>query len=185
MKRRLYSLWAVAWSLLWLFACANAARAADASLEYPIKATFLQKFGDFVTWPPVAFEAATGFSVCVLGEDPFGAVLDRALVGHALDGRAMTVRRIAGSGESAGCQILYIGRINGVEAVLAALRGLPLLTVTDEQNGQAKGIIHFMLRDNRVRFAIDDQAAAVNGLGISSKLLSIAVSVNPRSRAAP
>ena len=175
----------VAWSVLWLLTGANGARAADSSLEFPIKATFLQKFGDFVTWPPAALDGTTAFSVCVLGEDPFGPILDKALSGHSLDGRPMAARRISAAGDAAGCQILYIGRTTAANTALAELKGQPVLTVTDDQTGQAKGIIHFVVQDNRVRFAIDDVSAAANGLGISSKLLSIAVSVNPRPRVAP
>jgi hypothetical protein len=37
-----------------------------------------------------------------------------------------------------------------------------------------------VIHDNRVRFEIDDAAAARNGLTISSKLLGLALSVKPR-----
>jgi hypothetical protein len=183
MHRR-FALAAFACGLLWLLGVARA-QAADASLEYPIKATFLQKFGDFITWPPEAFGSSAGFTVCVFGEDPFGPVLESALGGHTLDGRPMTARRIKDAGEAAGCQIVYFGRSAATQAVLSALKGRPVLTVTDEHSGESGGIIHFVLRDNRVRFAIDDATAAAGGLTISSKLLSIAIAVNPRPRGTP
>jgi hypothetical protein len=164
----------------------SAARAADASLEYPIKATFLEKFGEFVSWPPGALVGTAAFTICVLGEDPFGPTLDRAVSGHTLDGHPMSVRRINGVNDTTGCQVLYVGRMRAAADVLNALAGRPILTVTDDATwtGTPKGIIHFTVRDNRVRFAIDDAAAAGDGLAISSKLLSIAVSVNPRPRSA-
>jgi hypothetical protein len=57
-----------------------------------------------------------------------------------------------------------------------------VLTITDSaRNARAKGIVHFVLRDNRVRFEIDEQAAAENGLVISSKVLGLAISVRPRA----
>jgi len=56
----------------------------------------------------------------------------------------------------------------------------PVLTVTDSIDAlDAKGMINFVVADNRVRFEIDDAAARRSGLVISSKLLSLALSVRP------
>jgi hypothetical protein len=55
-----------------------------------------------------------------------------------------------------------------------------VLTVTDSGAGGGAGIIDFVVRDNRVRFDINDEAAAQNGLVISSKLLNLALNVKPR-----
>jgi YfiR/HmsC-like len=42
------------------------------------------------------------------------------------------------------------------------------------------GVVNFVLRDNRVRFEIDENAASEDGLTISSKLLQLAVRVRPQ-----
>jgi hypothetical protein len=67
--------------------------------------------------------------------------------------------------------------------MLAALRGQPALTVTDAAMGPARGMIHFTLQGGRVRFHIDDDMAARSNLAISARLLGLALSVKPRSRA--
>jgi hypothetical protein len=59
-------------------------------------------------------------------------------------------------------------------------RGAGTLVVTD--GTATPGIIHFVVRDNRVRFTVDDEGAAQSGLAISSKLLNVALSVKPRGR---
>jgi hypothetical protein len=64
--------------------------------------------------------------------------------------------------------------------VLAAVRGLPILTITDARSGTQRGIIHFALVSGRVRFFIDEAAAAQRGLSISSRLLNLAVAVRTR-----
>jgi hypothetical protein len=65
---------------------------------------------------------------------------------------------------------------------LAAVQGTPTLTITDAaRRPGAKGIVHFVVRENRVRFEIDDKTAAENRLAISSKVLSLALAVRPRS----
>jgi hypothetical protein len=56
-----------------------------------------------------------------------------------------------------------------------------VLTVTDVTAATTAGvIIRFVIKDSRVRLDIDDQAAAQGGLTISSKLLSLALSVRSR-----
>ncbi len=64
--------------------------------------------------------------------------------------------------------------------MLAAVRGDPVLTFTDSAlTPWDKGIVHFVILDARVRFEIDARQAATNGIMISSKVLSLAVSVTP------
>lgn len=154
-------------------------------LELAIKATYLYKFAPFVEWPEHAFASPQSpFSLCVVGTDPFGDVLDEAVAGQHVSGRPIVVRRLAAATRNPGCQILFVAGspAESVAAALATVRGTPVLTVTDnENNTEAKGIVNFVLQDNHVRFQIDNMAAAANGLVISSKLLSLAVDVTPKT----
>jgi hypothetical protein len=156
---------------------------AGAPLEFAVKATYLYKFAPFVGWPAGAFPGGVPFSICVLGHDPFGAVLDDAVRGQSVSGRRIVVRRLVAPSETSSCQLLYIGRSPrfGAAEVLRQLRGRPVLTVTDEAEGVSGGIVHFVLRDGRVRFALDADAARQNGLELSSRLLALAVSVRRSS----
>jgi len=53
--------------------------------EYQIKAAFLLNFAKFVDWPPNSFAGPESpFLICVVGEDPFGGVLDEYLMGKKL-----------------------------------------------------------------------------------------------------
>lgn len=154
-----------------------------ASLEYPVKAAFLYKFGSFVDWPPPAFEGpGAPVVVCVLGRDPFGAQLDQLVREARIGGRRISVRRLSRVAPDSGCHILYIGASTAQPAAegLRAVAGAPVLTVTDEAQGGPKGAIHFVVRQNRVRFEVDEAAAARGGLQVSSKLLNLAVAVRPR-----
>jgi hypothetical protein len=154
------------------------------SLEYPVKAAFLYKFAPFVEWPPTAWaSAASPLSLCVVGDDPFGVMLDRATQGQHLGAHPVVVRRLERLDADSGCSIAYLGgsKTQSVSDALDAVQGTPVLTVTDEAQGPAHGIIHFVIRGNRVRFVIDDAAAAKNGMTISSKLMRLALSVRLRN----
>lgn len=144
-------------------------------LEYAVKANYLVRFAAFVDWPPRAFaNAQAPVVICVAGRDPFGATLDRAARGQTAYGRPLTVRRPATREAMAGCHILYAGA--GAETP-ATTDQAGLLVVTDSAMAPERGIIHFALRDARVRFHIDQQAATRSGLVISSRLLNLALSV--------
>jgi hypothetical protein len=158
-----------------------------ASLEYPVKANYLVKFAAFVQWPPSALPPSSSvMTLCIVGDDPFGASLDRAAAGQALDGRRLVVRRLERIDARSGCQIAYLGRSRrqSVAQALGALENTPVLTVTDSARGDERGVIHFAVSGNRVRFYIDDRSASRTGLSISSRLLSLALSVRSRGAAA-
>jgi hypothetical protein len=160
---------------LGLGAMALAASAATEPLESSVKAAYLAKFAFYVDWPPAAFGAPNAPVVlCIVSDDAFGALVEEAATGQLVQGRAIAVKRLKAVTRESGCHIAYVG----TEAKLDAVKGSPVLIVTDGQGGN--GMINFVLRDNRVRFTVDDDLAAQFGLGISSKLLNVALAVKPR-----
>lgn len=148
------------------------------SLEYAVKAAYLTKFAPFIDWPDGAFATpGAPVTICILGNDPFGATLDQDAASGAGE-RPITIRRLASNDPAEGCQIVFTG---DADAALDGLRGKPVVTVTDTGVPE-RGIISFVMQDNHVRFDIDDASAETNGLRISSKLLELAHSVSRRSR---
>jgi hypothetical protein len=151
--------------------------------ETAVKAAFLPRFARYVTWPAAAAPSGSEpFLLCVIGDDPFGQVLDVAARSQSIDGRRIIVRRLPSASGAGPCQIAFVegGRGQPVGQLLAGLAGKPVLTVTDASNGGARGMIHFALVGGRVRFFIDEAQAASRGLSISSRLLALAVGVRQR-----
>jgi hypothetical protein len=168
----------VAQRLLVLGLMAIAIRAhAEPTNEYVVKATYLYKFAPFVDWPASAFASRSSpFYICVLRPDPFGSALDQAVSGQSVGDHPVAIRRLEGVDGTEGCHILYLatGAKPSLEAAMRRLRDAPTLTITEQGRG---GIIQFVVKDGRVRFAIDVAAAESHGLTISSKLLSLALKV--------
>jgi YfiR/HmsC-like len=158
----------------------RAATAAPAdSIEYEIKATYLYKFVPFVEWPQSAV-AAPAFNLCIVGDDPVAAAIDQAAKGQTVAGKPLVVKHLPTAAPDAGCHVMYLAGTDAqtVAQALAAMKGAPVLTVTDEaSHPNDRGIISFVIDANHVRFDIDDAAAAQDGLVISSKLLGLAHSV--------
>jgi hypothetical protein len=171
-------------ALLLAGAVATSAGAALEATAPAIEAAYLYKFGFFVQWPQAAFAASNSpINLCIVGNDPFGATLDDLVSGQKIGDRPIRVRRMSAISADSGCHIVYASGDAGssMGSTLASLRGSDVLTVTDASDHDGAAIINFVIKDNKVRFDIDDAAAASGGLVISSRLLSLALDVKPRN----
>ena len=150
------------------------------SKEYPIKAICIRNFIQFVEWPATSFPGVGApIVIGVLGEDPFGDVLDEGMRGETVNNRPLVVKRSRRVEELKCCHVLFIskseeGRLDQILAALAGGGG-GVLTI-GETDGFARrgGIINLFLQGNKVRFEINIDAANRSGLKISSQLLSLA-----------
>jgi YfiR/HmsC-like len=163
--------------LAWLcIATSTPVRAAE---EYQVKAAFLLNFTKFVRWPETAFgDPHAPLAICILGEDPFGNSLNEIVKGETVDGHELEIHRIRRAGESKGCQVLFVSKSEREAARILAEAGPGVLTVGEGDTFlRDGGIIAFVIEDRRVRFDIDQRAAAKAMLAISSRLMMVARSV--------
>ena len=141
-------------------------RAETVMPEYDLKAEFLCKFVQFVTWP----KGGNG-TIGILGDDPFGGKLQSALQGK------LRIKRSKQPEDLKTCQIVFVsksehGNANGIIAVLGDAN---VLTVGDSAGFASQGgVIGFTMDGDKVRFEINTVAARRAGLIISSKLLQLA-----------
>jgi hypothetical protein len=147
-----------------------------------VQASFLPKFPRYVAWP-AARRLAPGasFQLCVIGNDPYGRMLDAAAASERIDGHGVTVRRLLGSAGAETCHLAFVQGAQPVDTgrLLFALRDQPVLTITASA-GPERGMIHLATVAGRVRFFINDAEAARHGLTISSRLLALAAGVTQR-----
>jgi YfiR/HmsC-like len=164
---------------LWASPPAACAQEADDT----VKATFFYRFAAFVTWPDHVFSGPDSPVVlCILGSDPFAVAVEEVVAGQQVGERVFEVRASADSAAARRCHAVYVAGSPAADT-LRALRGAPVLTFTDgTAGGRHRGIVHFVLVDDRIRFHIDEALADEGGLTISSRLLSLALSVRQRRR---
>jgi len=155
--------------------------AADASLEYRVKAAFLYNFAKFVTWPAGAFTSANAPVVfCLAGEDPFEELLDGTTKDRKIEGRQIVVRRLPADAPLAGCHLVFSGETDGgrVAHVLQRAVGAGALTVGEsEEFLPLGGTIRLLVEEGKVRFDISTRSAEKAGLKVSSQLLKLARTV--------
>ena len=171
-----------------LFLCLGllgASAAHGQASEEAVKAAFLPKFARYIELPAASQpQSSQPYYLCIIGRDPFGPLLDRAAGSEMIDGHPVAVRRFAStdSGAVSGCNLAFVaGTSDAATArMIDTLRRQPTLTITDARWGRARGMIHFVVVDGRVRFHIDNAQAAARGIAISSRLLALAVDVKQR-----
>jgi YfiR/HmsC-like len=153
--------------------------------EYEVKAVYLLNFAKFVQWPAEArVREDNVFTICVLGDDPFGSILDRTLAGETLDGKPAAIRRIRRVRATDGCRMVFIGASekSRLGEILGALNERSVLTVSDlDDFAERGGMIQLVLDEDRVRFEVNLTAATRARLALSSELLKVARAVRRNS----
>jgi hypothetical protein len=145
--------------------------------EPSLKAAFIYSFAKFTGWPADVLSATSPFVACVLGDERTGDALERAVKGRLLDGHLVKVAMVTVDGPLRSCHLLYVSGITASQAtqVAAALRNLPVLTISDmESFATLGGVAYMFVESGKMRFDLNYGLAKRNRLQLSSKLLSLA-----------
>jgi hypothetical protein len=159
------------------------AQRAEAS-ESSVKAAFLYKFANYIEWPSSAFAApASPLVIGVMGADEIAADLEHLVPGRSVNGHPVTVRRVREGEPLRGIHVLFIGKEQGALAqLLRSAQQQSVLTVTDTDRGLETGsAINFVPAGERIAFEVSLDAAEKTGHRISSRMLSVARRVLPKS----
>jgi YfiR/HmsC-like len=160
---------------------AGTAKAQSNDDEYRVKAAFLYHFAQLVDWPADKLTATdNSLLICTLGQDPFNGALESAIAGKAIGARVVRVLHLKQSEGMKACQNLFFGaaQLKHVPALVADLQNAPVLTVGETAGFLgAGGMICLLLKDSKVRFEVNPDAAQSANLKIGSRLLILAQSV--------
>ena len=171
-------------ALAWLTVSGAAAARDSVTLEYQVKAAFLFNFGKFVNWPAADFaDTNAPLVIGVLGNNPFHGDLKNMIAGKNIEGHPVVFRQFTAPESVRNCNILFVSQSaqKYAPAILAAIRGAKVLTVTENLPHLAGSgfAINFVLAQDNIRFEINSPAVAQSGLAISSKLMSLALPPEP------
>jgi len=156
---------------------------AEESVEYKVKASFLYKFLQFVEWPETAFkDKDASILIGVLGDDPFGELLDQVARDRKVGSRSVEVRRYKDAKAAREAHVLFVGlKGDQLSNALKTLAEVPTLTVGESGAFiDSGGIVRFAVRDEKIAFDINPDAAKKVELKIASQLLRLAKIVKPK-----
>lgn len=155
--------------------CGPVGAAAENAAEANLKAAFVYNFTKFVEWPSESLVGVqNGVTLCVAGARPEIAAALAALAGKPVQGQALVVKSDVRAANLDSCHALFIGE--DARALTDQARGHPgLLTVSDMPGfAESGGVIGLFSEGDRIRFAVNPQAAQRAGLKISSQLMKLA-----------
>jgi len=147
--------------------------------EYEVKAAYLYNFSKFIEWPPNAAVATHApLVIGVVGDDPFGPVLDETVRPKGVaDEPRLVVRRFSRLEDVVHADILFISSSEAerLPQILKILDGASVLTVGEmERFAERGGMIALKVEDKKVRFDINLDSVRRANLRLSSHLLKLA-----------
>lgn len=140
--------------------------------EYQVKAAFLLNFIKFIEWPDSAEKK--GVTLCVIGKDPFGSLLDQLAASQT---PPPSIARLSRTDDMKRCNLAFISQSESdvYAKILASFANSSIVTVSDIPGFvDNQGVIGLVIEEERVRFEIGLAAAKNAKIVISSKLLSLA-----------
>ncbi len=175
--RRAHIVSAALAALATVVVCANSP-AAEAGLEYRVKAAFLYNFAKFVTWPAAAFpDGSAPVVFCIVGEDPFGDLLESTTKDRKVEGRNIEIRRVTADALLAGCHLVFLSGsdVGRTARVLQQAKSAGALAIGESDDFLGGGgMIRLLVEDGKVRFDVSTRATETVGLKVSSQLLKLA-----------
>lgn len=151
--------------------------AAEALLEYQVKAVCVLNAARFVSWPTVALgDADSPLVIGILGDNPFGSSLQEIVKGETVQQHRITVRRVS-LAEAATVHVLFISysERDHIQGILRTLGDSSVLTVSEIDGfTQSGGMLGLALARGKIRFEVNQDAARRAQLKISSQLLLLA-----------
>jgi hypothetical protein len=150
--------------------------------EHQVKAGFIYNFTKLTVWPASAFDSKSApLVIGVFGDDPVTEYLATATLDRTAHGRTIRITRCRNIEEALVCHVLFIAlsERENFSTLLNAIRGKPILTISEiDRFLTAGGIIQLLKEPNaRIQFDADRGAAKRGGIKLSSQLLTLAKTV--------
>jgi len=148
--------------------------------EHAVKAAFVYNLTKYVEWPETKNDLVIG----VLGNGPMTDVLKKLLDGRSSEARPLHVIVSPNDDQLQRCDILYVtdSSPRQLRVELEKLRNRDILTVGDTESfARDGGIVGLVRVGEQVQLQINLEASRQSHLKISSRLLNIALLVQPTS----
>jgi hypothetical protein len=163
---------------VFLFMALTAPRRADALPEPEIKAAFIYRFTQFVTWPDDAFAAKDEpFIVATVGDDSLTGTLQQVMAGRVANGRPIVVVHFASVDRIEHCHLLFVpaSQQGTAPAILAKVGNAPVLSVGDgDEFMNQGGAIRLFVQDGRMKFEVDPDVLGAARLKAGAQLMKVA-----------
>lgn len=168
----------------------QASRGSEEWSVLTVKTVLMLEFLEHMQWTGPAFqEDQPPMVIAVLGDDPFGTILDDAVRAKNLssgEDRELVVLRwptLAVASDDAHLVFMHPNDTLRVDAVLDRFASGPSLLLGDQPGFCEAGVaLNLILEDNKVRFEVHERALANAGITMAPKLSKLAARTIPDAR---
>jgi hypothetical protein len=143
--------------------------------EYNVKAAYLLLFARYAHWPEEVFPSADApLLIAVIGEDPFGPILDETMRDQRVGSHPVQILRVQNPEAALNSHVVFI---SGQQRVFERrawdlFKSRPVLTVGESSDSLDVGAIVRLVEDrDKIRFDVDWKAAEQAGIRIASPML--------------
>ena len=152
----------------------------NASLE-ELKLAYLFNISKFVNWPVASTQTASAnLNLCV-NDDELIANLTGLVKGRSSQGKALQLLNPGkdAAAISSKCHLFFVSSAGTPMSrqLLDELHASPVMLVSDGDYYDGHAVIRLLQQGDKLRFIVNQTVAGEKGLDISSKLLSLAISV--------
>lgn len=145
----------------------------EALPEFRVKAAFIYNFIAFSEWPDTV---GNTLNLCIHGQSPLDKEID-ALHGRFANNREIVTQKQIEIKNLQDCQVIFIATtaIGNLPQIVDHLQGSPTLIIADSKGAAHLGAtINMSIKNDKIIFDANLEAAHQSGLKISSKLLGLA-----------
>jgi hypothetical protein len=144
--------------------------------NYRVHAVFLYNFTKYVQWPA---EAQSGdFVIGVVGNSDIYDELVRITAGKTAGSQKIVVTKFKSADAVTNCHMVFVPATENFEKVQAKVAGKPVLLISEKPGLAQKGSnINFVIKDNKWRFELNENATRNAGLKIATELSKLAIAV--------
>jgi hypothetical protein len=154
--------------------------AGSQSVEYTVKASFIEKFARFTEWELNAI--GDSFVIDILGVSPFNGEFERLASKGKIKNKPVKINYIKDYRDARDCQVLFICRSekDNVKEIVRWLKNTNVLMVSDSPGFGELGVhFNFYLKDNEtIHFEVNPKALSKTKLRADMLLLSIGKIIN-------
>ncbi len=144
------------------------------SIEYSVKASFIEKFARFTDWNALTSEDY--FVIDVLGESPFNGELEKIAKKIKIKNRTVKINYIDNYQDIKNCQLLFIcaSERNRISEIMKFIEHQNILTIADTPGFCKKGVhLNFYIDESEtIKYEVNPIAFKKSNLSVEMQLLS-------------
>jgi len=140
------------------------------------EAMFIYNFLRHIKWPETG--TSNTFIIGVYGDSQTFDQLVTYTNGRKVGTKSIVVKRITSSNEALVCQLVFVPQNNSnkITELKRTLGNKPCLIVSEKEGMNVNGsTIEFVIKDDKLKFRIDEEKASQQNLLLSKALIDMAV----------